>query len=50
MRVAGHTFLAVLYLSLSHTLTGQIILEIKADGIVDFTGNYEDYLASQGVE
>lgn len=26
------------------------ILEIKADGIVDFTGNYEDYLASQGVE
>jgi len=25
------------------------ILEIKADGIVDFTGNYEDYLASQGV-
>ncbi len=26
------------------------ILEIKADGIVDYTGNYEDYLASQGVE
>ena len=26
------------------------IIEIKADGIVDFTGNYEDYLASQGVE
>ena len=26
------------------------ILEIKADGIVDFTGNYEDYLTSQGVE
>ncbi len=26
------------------------ILEIKPDGIVDFTGNYEDYLASQGVE
>jgi ATPase subunit of ABC transporter with duplicated ATPase domains len=26
------------------------ILEIKEDGIVDFTGNYEDYLASQGVE
>lgn len=26
------------------------ILEIKADGIVDFTGNYEDYLLSQGVE
>ncbi len=26
------------------------ILEIKADGIVDYTGNYEDYLLSQGVE
>ena len=26
------------------------IIEIKAGGIVDFTGNYEDYLASQGVE
>lgn len=26
------------------------IIEIKADGIVDFTGNYEDYLVSQGVE
>lgn len=26
------------------------ILEIKADGIVDFSGNYEDYLLSQGVE
>ena len=26
------------------------IIEIKADGIIDFTGNYEDYLASQGVE
>jgi ATPase subunit of ABC transporter with duplicated ATPase domains len=26
------------------------IIEIKADGIVDFTGNYEDYLASQGVD
>jgi len=26
------------------------ILEIKEDGIVDFTGNYEDYLTSQGVE
>lgn len=26
------------------------ILEIKADGIVDYTGNYEDYLASQGIE
>lgn len=25
------------------------ILEIKPDGIVDFNGNYEDYLASQGV-
>lgn len=25
------------------------ILEIKPDGIVDFTGNYEDYLISQGV-
>ncbi len=25
------------------------IIEIKADGIVDFTGNYEDYLASQGI-
>ncbi len=25
------------------------ILEIKPDGIVDFSGNYEDYLASQGV-
>ncbi|NOT14676.1 MAG: ABC-F family ATPase [Methylotenera sp.] len=25
------------------------IIEIKADGIVDFTGNYEDYLASQGL-
>ena len=25
------------------------IIEIKSDGIVDFTGNYEDYLASQGV-
>lgn len=25
------------------------ILEIKPDGIVDFQGNYEDYLASQGV-
>jgi len=23
------------------------ILEIRADGIVDFHGNYEDYLASQ---
>jgi ATPase subunit of ABC transporter with duplicated ATPase domains len=26
------------------------IIEIKADGIVDFSGNYEDYLVSQGVE
>ncbi|KQT37641.1 ABC-F family ATPase [Methylophilus sp. Leaf414] len=26
------------------------IIEIKADAIVDFTGNYEDYLASQGIE
>ncbi len=25
------------------------IIEIKADGIVDFTGNYEDYLTSQGI-
>ena len=26
------------------------IIEIKSDGIVDYAGNYEDYLASQGVE
>jgi ATPase subunit of ABC transporter with duplicated ATPase domains len=26
------------------------ILEIKPDGINDYSGNYEDYLASQGVE
>ena len=26
------------------------ILEIKEDGIVDFQGNYEDYLASQGIQ
>ena len=26
------------------------ILEVKEDGIVDFQGNYEDYLASQGIE
>ena len=26
------------------------ILEIKPDGIVDFHGNYEDYLASQGID
>jgi ATPase subunit of ABC transporter with duplicated ATPase domains len=26
------------------------IIEIKADKVIDFTGNYEDYLASQGVE
>jgi ATPase subunit of ABC transporter with duplicated ATPase domains len=25
------------------------IIEIKPEGIIDFTGNYEDYLASQGV-
>ncbi len=25
------------------------ILEIRADGITDFTGNYEDYLISQGI-
>jgi len=25
------------------------IIEIKPDGVIDFTGNYEDYLASQGV-
>ena len=26
------------------------ILEIRPDRVIDFTGNYEDYLASQGVE
>jgi ATPase subunit of ABC transporter with duplicated ATPase domains len=26
------------------------IIEIKPEGIVDYAGNYEDYLASQGVE
>ena len=26
------------------------IIEIKPEGIIDFTGNYEDYLASQGVD
>lgn len=26
------------------------ILEIKDGKIIDFTGNYEDYLASQGIE
>ena len=26
------------------------ILEIRADRIIDFSGNYEDYLASQGVD
>ncbi|BCM24800.1 ABC-F family ATPase [Methyloradius palustris] len=26
------------------------ILEIRADKIIDFSGNYEDYLASQGVD
>ncbi len=25
------------------------VMEIKADRIVDFTGNYEDYLRSQGI-
>jgi ATPase subunit of ABC transporter with duplicated ATPase domains len=26
------------------------ILEIRADGITDYTGNYEDYLASQEIQ
>jgi ATPase subunit of ABC transporter with duplicated ATPase domains len=26
------------------------ILEIKSDRIIDYTGNYEEYLASQGIE
>ncbi len=26
------------------------ILEVRPDGIIDYSGNYEDYLASQGVE
>ena len=26
------------------------ILELKPDGIVDYTGDYEEYLRSQGVE
>ncbi len=26
------------------------IIEIRADGIIDFTGNYEEYLTSQGIE
>jgi len=26
------------------------ILEIRADGIIDYHGNYEDYLASQQLE
>ena len=26
------------------------IIEIKEDGITDFPGNYEDYLATQGIE
>ena len=26
------------------------IIEIKANEIIDFTGNYEDYLSSQGVD
>jgi ATPase subunit of ABC transporter with duplicated ATPase domains len=25
------------------------VIEIKADGIVDFSGNYEEYLASQNI-
>ena len=25
------------------------VLEIKGDRVVDFTGNYEDYLRSQGI-
>jgi ATPase subunit of ABC transporter with duplicated ATPase domains len=25
------------------------ILEMKPDGVVDFSGNYEDYLSSQGI-
>jgi ATPase subunit of ABC transporter with duplicated ATPase domains len=25
------------------------IIEIKADGVVDFAGNYEEYLASQNI-
>jgi ATPase subunit of ABC transporter with duplicated ATPase domains len=26
------------------------ILEIKEDGVIDFQGNYEDYLKSQGLD
>ena len=26
------------------------ILEVRADGIIDYSGNYEDYLASQAIE
>jgi ATPase subunit of ABC transporter with duplicated ATPase domains len=26
------------------------VLEIRADGITDYSGNYEDYLTSQEVE
>jgi ATPase subunit of ABC transporter with duplicated ATPase domains len=26
------------------------VLEIKEDGIVDFRGNYEEYLQSQGID
>jgi ATPase subunit of ABC transporter with duplicated ATPase domains len=25
------------------------VIEIKADGVVDFSGNYEEYLASQNI-
>jgi len=25
------------------------VIELKADKVVDFTGNYEDYLRSQGI-
>jgi ATPase subunit of ABC transporter with duplicated ATPase domains len=25
------------------------VIELKADRVVDFTGNYEDYLRSQGI-
>ena len=26
------------------------ILDVRADGIIDYSGNYEDYLASQEIE
>ena len=26
------------------------ILEVKENGVVDFRGNYEDYLKSQGID